>query len=233
LDPADADAAAASVNASSSSKDGAAMSTVDVLTARGAVVRIRPVTAADTDRLLALHERASERSRYLRFFSGAPSLPGEVERLVRPDDGKHLALLADDGGRAVGVASYEVTDADHAEFAVLVDDARQGEGVGTLLLEQLAAEARRHGIAELVGEVLPTNAKMLKVSRDLAPGTARSVDYEVPAASRVESGTKCCGRCWPAGLPARCTRSTRTRSGSRASRRTRPSRPFRSRSTWR
>jgi hypothetical protein len=45
-----------------------------------------------------------------------------------------------------------------------------------LLLEQLAAEARRHGIAELVGEVLPTNAKMLKVSRDLAPGTARSMD---------------------------------------------------------
>jgi predicted CoA-binding protein/GNAT superfamily N-acetyltransferase len=154
------------------------MSTVDVLTAHGAVVRIRPVTVADANLLLVLHQRASERSRYMRFFSGAPSLPGEVDRLVRAIDGKHLALLAEDGGQAIGVASYEVTDADHAEFAVLVEDARQGEGVGTLLLEQLAAEARRHGIAELVGEVLPTNAKMLKVSRDLVPGTARSMDYE-------------------------------------------------------
>ncbi|GIJ71505.1 bifunctional acetate--CoA ligase family protein/GNAT family N-acetyltransferase [Virgisporangium ochraceum] len=154
------------------------MSTVDVLTAQGAVVRIRPVTPADTDPLLALHERASDRSRYLRFFSGAPSLPGEVERLVRAADGKHLALLAEDGGRAIGVASYEVTDADHAEFAVLVDDARQGEGVGTLLLEQLAAEARRHGITELVGEVLPTNSMMLRVSRDLAPDTPRTMDHE-------------------------------------------------------
>jgi acyl-CoA synthetase (NDP forming)/GNAT superfamily N-acetyltransferase len=154
------------------------MSIVDVLTSRGAVVRIRPVTAADGAVLLALHERISERSRYLRFFSGAPSLPGEVDRLVRPNDDKHLALLAEDGGQAVGVASYEVTDADHAEFAVLVDDARQGEGIGTLLLEQLAAEARRHGIGELVGEVLPSNAMMLKVSRDLAPGVARTTDYE-------------------------------------------------------
>jgi acyl-CoA synthetase (NDP forming)/GNAT superfamily N-acetyltransferase len=155
------------------------MSTVDVLTARGAVVRIRPVTAADTGLLLALHERVSERSRYLRFFSGAPSLPGEVERLVRAPDGKHLALLAEDCGRAVGVASYEVADADHAEFAVLVDDVRQGEGIGTLLLEQLAAEARRHGIVELVGEVLPDNAMMLRVSRDLAPGVPRAMDYEI------------------------------------------------------
>ena len=47
---------------------------VDALTARGQVIRLRPVTPADADGLLALHERASGRSVYLRFFSGGPSL---------------------------------------------------------------------------------------------------------------------------------------------------------------
>ena len=151
---------------------------VDALTARGKVIRLRPVVPADADQLLALHERASSRSRYLRFFSGAPALAGEVDRLVRPPDGKHLALLAEDAGLVVGVASYELIDPDRAEFAVLVDDARHGEGIGTLLLEQLAAEARRAGVAELVGSVLPDNAAMLRVSRDLAPGVPRTANRE-------------------------------------------------------
>src|SRR5262249_7663314 len=36
-----------------------------------------------------------------------------------------------------------------------------------LLLEHLAVHARRHGITELVGEILPSNAPMLRVARDL------------------------------------------------------------------
>jgi acyl-CoA synthetase (NDP forming)/GNAT superfamily N-acetyltransferase len=151
---------------------------IDALTAGGRVIRLRPVVPADSHELMALHERASSRSRYLRFFSGAPALREEVDRLVRPADAKHLALVAEDAGRAVGVASYELIDPDHAEFAVLVDDARHGEGIGTLLIEQLTAEARRAGIAELVGSVLPDNAAMLRVSRDLAPGVRRAADRE-------------------------------------------------------
>jgi acyl-CoA synthetase (NDP forming)/GNAT superfamily N-acetyltransferase len=153
---------------------------VDALTARGQVIRLRPVTPADADGLLALHERASGRSVYLRFFSGGPSLRAEVDRLILPADGTRLALLAEDAGGVVGVASYELMDPDRAEFAVLVDEQRQGEGIGTLLLEQLAAEARRVGVAELVGWVLPDNAAMLRVSGDLAPG--------VPRRSNVEEG---------------------------------------------
>jgi predicted CoA-binding protein/GNAT superfamily N-acetyltransferase len=148
------------------------------LTARGQVIRLRPVGPADADPLLALHERTSSRSRYLRFFNGAPAFGGEIDRLTRPADGKHLALLAEDAGRVVGVASYELIDPDRAEFAVLVDDERHGEGIGTLLLEQLAAAARRAGVAELIGSVLPDNAAMLRVSRDLAPGVPRTANRE-------------------------------------------------------
>ncbi|MEU7872102.1 GNAT family N-acetyltransferase [Dactylosporangium sp. NPDC049140] len=145
----------------------------DCLTMHGRIVRIRPAGPDDGPALLALHQRLSTRSRYLRFFSAGAALDAEVRRLVRPAGPDHLSLLVEDSGAVVGVGSYERTDDDRAEFALVVADERHGEGLGTLLLERLAAAARRAGIAELVGEILPENAAMLKVSGDLAPGVAR------------------------------------------------------------
>ncbi|GIJ48097.1 GNAT family N-acetyltransferase [Virgisporangium aliadipatigenens] len=150
----------------------------DALTATGRVVRLRPVTPADETALRALHERVSERSRFLRFFSGGAAFDGEITRLVRPPDGDHLALLAEDTDAVVAVASYERVSPTEAEFAALVDDARQGDGIGTLLIEELLAHARRTGLTALIGEVLPTNAAMLRVSGDLAPGVPRTFDRD-------------------------------------------------------
>src|SRR5262249_47096080 len=83
---------------------------------------------------------------------------------------------------------YERIDERSADFAVLVDDDRQGQGIGTLLLEHLAAAARRAGIEELLGDVLATNAAMLKVSGDFAPSVRRGVG-EDPGTMRVRVPT--------------------------------------------
>src|SRR6266545_995112 len=101
-------------------------------------------------------------------------------RAVRPGDPGDRADLADlyrrtsDDNlyrRVIGVASYErLSDPAAAEFAVLVDDTAHGRGIGTLLLEQLAATARRQGIGDLIGDVLVGNSPMLKVARDFGPG---------------------------------------------------------------
>ena len=85
----------------------------------------------------------------------------------------HVALVAEHDGLAVGVASYELLSGAQAEMAILVDDAWQGDGIGSLLIEHLAAVARRAGIQELVGDVLATNVTMLRTSASLAPGIAR------------------------------------------------------------
>ena len=71
----------------------------------------------------------------------------------------------------VGVASCGCLESGdrRAEFAVFVAGAHRGRGIGTLLLEHLAARARRHGIEELIGEVLPGNTAMLRVAHDLRP----------------------------------------------------------------
>src|SRR4249919_3951760 len=146
----------------------------------GRIVHVRPVNEGDEEALGALHTRSSPRSRYLRFFSAGISIDREVQRLVTPGD-DHVALVAEHDGLAVGVASYEILSGTQAEMAILVDDAWQGDGIGSLLIEHLAAAARKAGIQELVGDVLATNVTMLRTSASLAPGIARQHgdDHEV------------------------------------------------------
>ena len=101
----------------------------------------------------------------------------------------HVALLAEHDGLVVGVASYEVLSGDRAEMAILVDDAWQGDGIGSLLIEHLTAVARRDGIQELVGDVLATNVSMLRTSASLAPGIARQ-HGEDPGVVRIQIPTQ-------------------------------------------
>jgi acyl-CoA synthetase (NDP forming)/GNAT superfamily N-acetyltransferase len=156
---------------------------VDALTADGRIVRIRPATPADAAELTALYDRSSPDSLRLRFFAvpGEAMISSEVARLVRPPAPGHGVLLALLGGRVVGVASYERGDATRpdAEFAVFVDEDERGCGIGTLLLEHLAAHAKTQGVRELTGEVLPANVKMLRVARDLAAHARTSFDDDI------------------------------------------------------
>ena len=77
-------------------------------------------------------------------------------------------------GRLVGVAAYECIEEDLtpvaaegvAEIAFVVADDQHGRGIGTLLMEHLAALARRRGINRFVAETLPDNAPMLDVFKE-------------------------------------------------------------------
>ncbi|MEV4141594.1 GNAT family N-acetyltransferase [Dactylosporangium sp. NPDC049742] len=154
------------------------MNAVDCLTTDGRIVRLRTIRPQDAPALLALHQRLSPASRYLRFFSAGTALDGEVRRLTRPSGPDHVHLLVEERGSVLAAGSYERVDATRADFALVVDDDHHGEGLGTLLLEHLAAAARRTGITDLVGDVLPCNAAMLRVSGNLAPGVGRRLEAD-------------------------------------------------------
>jgi len=127
------------------------------------VVRIRPIQAEDEPALKALNRRASDRSIYLRFFAlNRRGADEHAHHLASAGDG-YGALVAEYGEQLVGVASYEVLRPGEAEMAFLVDDAVHGRGIGTLLLEQLAAVARERGIHHLRADTLAENAAMLRV----------------------------------------------------------------------
>jgi acyl-CoA synthetase (NDP forming)/GNAT superfamily N-acetyltransferase len=141
----------------------------DVLLADGTAVHLRPIEPTDADGIVAMHARFSARTRYLRYFSPYPRIPErDLHRFVNVDHRDREALVVEAGGRLLAVGRYERLgpDAPDAEVAFVVEDAQQGKGIGSVLLEHLAAAAREEGINRFVAEVLPENGTMLRVFAD-------------------------------------------------------------------
>jgi GNAT superfamily N-acetyltransferase len=139
--------------------------TATVVLADGALARIRAIRADDTARLHAFHDKLSEETVYRRFFGTHPHLrPEEAERFTHVDYRDRLALVTELSDRLVAVARYDrPPGAEQAEVAFVVADELQGRGLGTLLLEHLAAAARRRGVAAFTAETLGTNHPMQEV----------------------------------------------------------------------
>ena len=153
----------------------------DVVASDGGTVHLRPIVPADADALAGLHERSSERTRYLRFFGPYPRIPeSELRRFVTVDYQARVALVIVLGRDIIAVGRYDrLEDGDHsgdhagdyagdhagdeAEVAFLVEDAHQARGLGSILLEHLAAAARERGIRRFSAEVLAENGGMVRI----------------------------------------------------------------------
>ena len=147
----------------------------DVLLADGSIAVVRPLRADDGPALHDLHERVSDEALRLRFFSaGRHAAHLYVDHVMASSDA--LVLVAERQGRLIGVATAEPVRPDTAEVAFLVLDAERGHGVGTLLLEHLAALALRHGFVVLEAEVLSDNYAMLSVFADGGYQVSRTVE---------------------------------------------------------
>jgi acyl-CoA synthetase (NDP forming)/GNAT superfamily N-acetyltransferase len=141
----------------------------DVLLSDGTAVHLRQMQPSDADAIVALHSRLSERTRYLRYFSPYPSIPErDLQRFVNVDHHAREAFVVVSGSRIMAVGRYErlAPDSPDAEVAFVVEDAHQGRGIGSVLIEFLADAARQNGITRFVAEVLPQNGSMLRVFSD-------------------------------------------------------------------
>jgi GNAT superfamily N-acetyltransferase len=119
-------------------------------------ITVRPLRAGETDVIQAVFDRLGPRSRLLRF-GGAKNvlLPSDLELLSRVD-AEHHVLVAIVEGQAVGIARL-VRHGDVGEVAFAVADAFQGVGVGTVLVDRLAEDARAAGITSFRGDVAEGN----------------------------------------------------------------------------
>ncbi|QIK83669.1 GNAT family N-acetyltransferase [Sanguibacter sp. HDW7] len=170
----------------------------DVILRDGSTTHLRPITPQDADALQAFHVAQSERSIYLRFFAPLKRLSErDLDRFTHVDHTDRVALIAvasptttaaaplalTDGTpapdeRILGVARFDRITPDEAEVAFNIADSVQGRGLGSVLLEHVAAAARERGVRRFTAEVLPQNTRMLAVFREAG--------YEV--SQRVEDG---------------------------------------------
>ncbi len=150
----------------------------DVVLTDGGTVHLRPLRATDAEGVLGLYSRLSEESLYLRFFSPVPPPTArQLEALTTLDYVRRFALGAFLGGQLVAIGRFDrLADQTEAEVAFTVQDDQQGRGLGTILLENLAAVARERGISRFVASTLADNVKMLRVFVDAGFKVKRHLD---------------------------------------------------------
>lgn len=148
----------------------------------GEEVVIRPIRPEDEPLIIRFHETLSDRTVYFRYLS-ALKLSTRIahERLVRIcfiDYSRQMALVVErrrpEGAPeiiAVGRLSKDsmayARGSRLAEFAIVVSDAFQGQGLGKQLLRRLIEVARRERVAALYGEISSENQIMQAICRAL------------------------------------------------------------------
>jgi acetyltransferase len=141
----------------------------------GVPVTIRPIRPEDEPLLVKFHETLSEESVYHRYFNQI-KLDQRIahERLTRicfNDYDRELALVAEirdasGAGEILGVGRLsKARGANEAEFALLVNDRWQGQGLGTELLKRLVNVARDEKLKRVTAVILADNKGMQYVSR--------------------------------------------------------------------
>ncbi len=134
----------------------------------GNPVCIRRIQPSDEGLMREGIARMSPRSRYLRFFSGASTVPDWViDRLLATDGHGHLAWGAidtsQDRGTAIGAVHAIRPDdtSDCAEFSVAILDDYHGLGLGKLLTATILLDGASDGLNEFQVNTLSENDKAM------------------------------------------------------------------------
>jgi acetyltransferase len=140
----------------------------------GRVVTIRPIRPEDEPLMAQFHRTLSDRSVYMRYFHfiklGQRVSHERLARVCFIDYDRDMALVAedhDDAGRSVllGVGRLTVQRGTRTgEFAILVSDDLQGQGLGTELLRRVVQFGRDQRLERIVADMLPENQDMQHVS---------------------------------------------------------------------
>ena len=132
----------------------------------GRRVVLRTACAADGAALQQFLRGLSVQSRRNRFFSPLREFSQvQLESITCLPTSSGVALVGEvahaGASRIIALAQYVVCAPLEAEFAVVVDDAWQRQGIGNEMLGMLAEHAARAGLASFAGFVLPENWPML------------------------------------------------------------------------
>jgi acetyltransferase len=141
-------------------------------TALGMEICIRPIQPEDARLEQEFVESLSEQTKFMRFMQSVKYLSQEMLlKFTQIDYDQEMAFIANTeiDGKVVelGVTRYSTNpDGKSAEFALVVQDDYQHQGIGTQLLESLVEHARNRGLRSLTGEVLKQNKPMQTLAKE-------------------------------------------------------------------
>ena len=142
---------------------------MDLRLRNGTAFEIRHIRSDDKELLTAGFRLLSDETRQMRFLTAKPRLTkGDLRYLTEVDGRDHIALVAVEAERPTHIAGVGrfVRDRerpDTAEFAIVVGDAYQRQGLGRALGEALAAEAKVRGIKRFTALTLAENLGVQKL----------------------------------------------------------------------
>jgi GNAT superfamily N-acetyltransferase len=114
-------------------------------------------------------ERCSLATRIARFHAPVREIPASYLETVLSDPSTSLVAVHGSAGAVVALASIVPGSGGSAELGVLVEDARQRQGIGRQLVAHLIAAASGRGVTELAASVLAQNAAVADLLRQV-PG---------------------------------------------------------------
>jgi len=140
-------------------------------TADGDRILIRPIRPGDEHLYADFLAKLSPQDIRFRFLSPLKEFSHKfIARFTQIDYARTMAFVALDKTEKelLGVARL-VADSDYVkgEYAVIVRSDLTGSGIGWMLMSHLVAYAEKEGLRELVGDVLASNERMLKMCREL------------------------------------------------------------------
>lgn len=142
------------------------------------MLELRSLQPADAALVQQFVRDLSPSSRLERFFTPINEL--SPAQLLRITSGRGLSLAAVVGHeKIVGLAEYFRVRRDEVEFAVVVADDWQGQGLGEQLLRALLEHAGRAGVERVGGVTRIGNRPMRALARKLGFDIARDEDPEL------------------------------------------------------
>jgi acetyltransferase len=152
----------------------------------GGTLLLRPIRPEDAPAHLAFFDALTpDDVRYRMFVRVRELTPSQLARFTQIDYDREMAFIAtrtkDDGEPETLAVGRVVADPDNvsAEFAVTVRSDLKGHGLGKRMMEKLIAYCRSRGTREIVGEVLPQNARMIGLVKKLGFEVSPTGDEDV------------------------------------------------------
>lgn len=140
----------------------------------GTPLVIRPIRPEDAGNTKTFVAELSDEAKMFRFMGAMNELsPEMLVQFTQIDYRREMALVAmaelePEAWTQLGVCRYVINPDDKTcEFAIVVSDKVQHQGIGTKLMKALFDAARQHGLDIMEGTVLRNNAPMLKLMKEL------------------------------------------------------------------